>query len=123
MRSFLLMLSLPICVHSYAQDAPVNQLPPGKYETVTKNAAGRWSRGDIQLLDNSHYRLTNEGEAGEYRFSVTAQRVFFTSGPLKGAFAKTSMQQNQPAIVIPLQENQHLVNLSAGADIVGVLKN
>jgi hypothetical protein len=123
MRSFLLMLSIFLCAQAYAQDTPVNQLPAGKYETVAKNASGRWSRGDIHLLDNSRYRLSNEGEAGEYRFSVTAQRVFFTSGPLKGVFAKTSLQQNQPAIMIPYQENQHLGNLSTASDIVGILRN
>lgn len=100
----------------------VNNLPAGKYETIIKND-GKWDKGDIVLLDENHYKLTTASETGEYRFSATAQRVFFTSGPLKGIFAKTIMSTNSPAILIPLSENRQLGLKLATADIVGSFKN
>jgi|GEM_PF-1158701 len=100
----------------------VNTLPAGKYETSIKNN-GKWDKGDIVLIDEGHYKISSTNEAGEYRFSATAQRVFFTSGPLKGIFAKTTLSNNSPAILIPLTENQQLGLKLATADIVGYLKN
>jgi hypothetical protein len=85
---------------------PVNSLPPGKYETVSKTEQNKWERGDIILVNDSQYRISTSNEVGEYRFSVTAQRVFFTSGPLKSLYAKTSVFNNTPAIVLPVAENQ-----------------
>lgn len=95
----------------------VASLPAGKYETTIRNN-GKWDKGDIVLLDEAHYRMSQNGDTGEYRFSVTAQRVFFTSGPLKGVFAKTVLSNNIPAILIPLSENQQLGLKLAVADIV-----
>ncbi len=103
------------------QAQKVDHLPAGKYETVIKNK-GKWDKGDLVLLDEGHYKITSTNEAGEYRFSVTAQRIFFTSGPLKGIFAKTTQTNNAPAILIPLTENQQLGFKLATADIVGYLK-
>ncbi|MES2882557.1 MAG: hypothetical protein V4676_10440 [Bacteroidota bacterium] len=106
-----------------AQDAPVNSLPAGKYETVLKTSGTKWVKGDIELVDENHYRLSSANEMGEYRFSATAQRIFFTSGPIKGAFAKTVRNGNQVAILLPLAENQQLGQQLASADIIGSFKN
>jgi hypothetical protein len=121
MKLFLLSAIFSLAVFcSKAQS--VNTLPAGKYETVIKNN-GKWDKGDIVLLDEGHYKITSGNETGEYRFSVTAQRLFFTSGPLKGIFAKTTQNNNNPAILIPLTENQQLGLKLATADIVCYLKN
>lgn len=102
-----------------AQDVP--SLPKGRYESTIRNN-GKWEKGDIQLLDDSHYRLGNSGE-GEYRFSATSQRVFFTSGPLKGVFAKTTTADSTPTILIPLNENQQLGLKMASADVLAQFRN
>jgi hypothetical protein len=104
-----------------AQDKQVNTLPVGKYETVAKNNQSKWERGDIILIDENTYRITSSSETGEYKFSVTAQRVFFTSGPLKAVFAKTSLTNNSPAIVLPVSENQQ-AGIKLHSDIWGYLK-
>ncbi|HET7899488.1 MAG TPA: hypothetical protein VFL47_17495 [Flavisolibacter sp.] len=85
----------------------VSALATGKYEVKTK-AASKWDKGDVILLDDSHYRLSGNNEVGEYRFSVAAQRVFFTSGPLKSAFTKVTTKSNQPVIIFPAEQNQDL---------------
>ena len=121
MKLFLLStLFLLGAFSAKAQD--VKALPAGRYETVIKNN-GKWEKGDIILLDDTHYKITSSSEGGEYRFSATAQRVFFTSGPLKGTFAKSMLSNGTPAILIPLAENQQLGLKLATADIVGSLKN
>ena len=106
MKQFLLSLFF-ICAFSFvrAQEKTVTQLPPGKYETSIKNGSGKWERGDIILIDDSHYRISTSNDTGEYKFSSVAQRVFFTSGPLKNMFAKTSLNNNTPAIILPVAEN------------------
>ncbi|GAA4744332.1 hypothetical protein [Flavisolibacter ginsenosidimutans] len=86
----------------------VTTLPPGKYETRLKAAQNKWEKGDIILLDDSRYKLSSGGETGEYKLSVAAQRIFFTSGPLKSAFTKLSLVNNKPLIVLPLDENRSL---------------
>ncbi|HEX2607436.1 MAG TPA: hypothetical protein VHK91_08655, partial [Flavisolibacter sp.] len=102
MKSFLLIsLFIVSATCSRAQDAQVNTLPSGKYETIIKSSQNKWEKGDIVLLDNNKYRISSTTETGEYRFSSTAQRVFFTSGPLKGIFAKTQMNNSVPVIYIP----------------------
>ena len=121
MKLFLLStLFLFTVLSTKAQE--VKTLPAGRYETAIKNN-GKWEKGDIVLLDDSHYKITSASESGEYRFSATAQRVFFTSGPLKGVFAKTTLANGSPAILLPLSENQQLGLKLATADIVGALKN
>lgn len=107
MKSFLLFLVCTVCFQAcQAQSGQVNNLPPGKYETQVRNSQNKWERGDIILLDENRYRISSSNEIGEYRFSATAQRVFFTSGPLKNIYAKTSLTNNAPAIVLPVSENQ-----------------
>jgi hypothetical protein len=91
----------------------LNALPSGKYETVIKEKQDKWERGDIIIIDDSKYRISSSNEVGEYRFSVTAQRIFFTSGPLKNAFAKTSVDNNNPVIVFPTSENIHGLKISS----------
>ncbi|HEX6332772.1 MAG TPA: hypothetical protein VFZ78_01020 [Flavisolibacter sp.] len=102
-------------------DAQVNTLPAGKYETTLKNHQ-KWEKGDIVLLDDSRYKITTSGEIGEYRFSVSAQRVFFMSGPLKGVYAKTTQTSTGPVIVIPVAENEQIGLKQATADIAGYLR-
>lgn len=86
----------------------VADLPAGKYETKTKTAQNKWEKGDIILIDESHYKLSGGGEIGDYRFSVAAQRIFFTSGPLKSAFTKVTMANGKPVIILPQEENGSL---------------
>lgn len=86
----------------------VSALTPGKYETKLKSAQNRWEKGDVILLDDGSYKLSNSTEVGEYRFSVAAQRVFFTSGPLRSAFTKVMLNNNKPVIVFPTEQNQEL---------------
>ena len=83
----------------------VSDLPAGKYETKTKVAQNKWEKGDIILLDETHYKLSSSGDVGEYKFSVAAQRIFFTSGPLKTAFTKVARTNGKPVIILPLEEN------------------
>jgi len=103
--------------------SPVSALPPGKYETFIKQNQDKWTQGDIILLDASHYKVSSSNEVGEYKFSATAQRIFFVSGPLKTVFAKTTLNANQPAIVIPAAENEQQGLKLASADVWGYLKN
>ena len=104
MKVFLLsvLLLLACAVHAQSQ---VQSLPTGKYETIIKTNESKWEKGDIILLDGNKYKLSTSGETGDYRFSTAAQRIFFTSGPLKSLFAKTSLNNNSPAIVLPVAEN------------------
>lgn len=103
MKVFLLSFLL-LAVVTIAQ-SQVQTLPTGKYETVLKAKSSKWERGDIILLDANKYKLSSSDEVGDYRFSSAAQRIFFTSGPLKNLFAKTSMNNNSPVIVLPVEEN------------------
>ena len=107
MKVFLLSSILMLAIITDAQ-GQVQNLPTGKYETVKKNNAGKWERGDIILLDNNKYKLSTSDETGDYRFSSAAQRIFFTSGPLKSLFAKTSTNNNSPIIVLPVAENDQV---------------
>ena len=86
----------------------VTELPAGKYETKTKTAPNKWEKVDIIIIDDSHYKLSSSGEIGEYKFSVAAQRIFFTSGPLKSAFTKVSSANGKPVIILPIEENSSL---------------
>ena len=106
MKSFLLFLIAHLLyLWCPAQTGQVNTLPVGKYETILKAQPVKWERGDIILIDDTHYKVTTSNDIGEYKFSIIAQRVFFTSGPLKNIFAKTSLYNNSPAIVVPAAEN------------------
>ncbi|MBO9682489.1 MAG: hypothetical protein J7502_07475 [Flavisolibacter sp.] len=107
MKVFLLSIVLFFTCTASAQNG-VQTLPTGKYETVTKTTESKWEKGDIILLDGNKYKLSTTSEEGDYRFSHTAQRIFFTSGPLKGLFAKTSLNKNSPVIVLPVAENDQI---------------
>lgn len=91
-----------------SQAQAVAQLSPGRYETKSRAASNAWEKGDIILLDDTHYKLSTGAEAGEFRFSVAAQRIFFTSGPLKGAFTRVTLVANKPVIILPAEENGSL---------------
>ena len=106
-KVFLLSIILLVAFSSKAQQR-VESLPTGKYETVIKINEAKWDRGDIILLDDNKYKLSTTAETGEYRFSSAAQRLFFTSGPLKSLFAKTSVDKNAPVIVLPVPENDQI---------------
>lgn len=88
-----------------AQAQAVAELPPGRYETKTKAAQTKWEKGDLVLLDDSRYKLSGSGETGEYKFSAAAQRLFFTSGPLKSAFTKVTTANGKPVVILPAEEN------------------
>lgn len=107
MKVFLLPVILFFSFNAYAQNQ-VQALPTGKYETVLKTNESKWERGDIILLNGNKYKLSTSNESGEYRFSSAAQRLFFTSGPLKSLFAKTSLDNNSPVIVLPVAENDQI---------------
>jgi hypothetical protein len=117
MKAILLSLSLLISFSLVkAQDAQVQSLPAGKYETAFKNSESRWERGDIIILDENRYKVSSSDEVGDYKFSRVAQRIFFISGPLKSIFAKTSLNKNNPAIVLPVEENEPL-GLKLSSDV------
>ncbi len=122
MKSYLLctLLWFTMAVAHGQGGSVVSELPPGRYTALLKTGSAKWDRGDILLLNNSQYRISSEEEAGEYRISITAQRIFFTSGPLRGAFARLVLHHAKPAIELPLAENSH--QRLASADVIAVLR-
>ena len=109
MKAFLLSFSLLISFLSVkAQNTEVQSLPAGRYETVVKSNQSKWERGDIILIDGNKYKISTSEEVVDYKFISAAQRIFFTSGPLKSLFAKTSLNNNAPAIVLPVAENEQI---------------
>lgn len=116
MKLFLLFTLLIATSFSNAQNGGVDQLPAGVYE-VQKAKTGNPFAGDIILLNDSQYKIRNSDETGDYKFSVTAQRVLFISGSLKGIYAKTVLNGGLPAIVLPQKENEALGYKLAGADV------
>ena len=106
MKLFLLLLFFAASTTLQAQSGTVTQLPMGTYQV--QNGARTGFKGDIILVDNSHYKLSTENTVGEYKFSATAQRVLFLSGTLKGAFARTVANGADLAIVLPLKENENV---------------
>lgn len=122
MRTLLLcMLAICASLWCQAQSSQVSALPAGRYETVLKDNQNKWDRGDITLIDAAHYKISTSQEIGEYRFSVTAQRVFFTSGPLRSLYARTSLSNDAPAIVLPVNENQQM-GTKLSAEVWGYYK-
>lgn len=121
MKHFLLGVLSMFYLNVHAQDKQASELPAGKYETVLKSNQDKWEKGDIIILDEHQYKISTSNEIGEYRFSVTAQRVFFTSGPLKTVFAKTTLNNNNPAIVLPVSENLQ-AGIKLHSEIWGYLK-
>lgn len=107
MKSFYLLLFF-VASALFAGAQNVTTLPPGKYTTKIKATQNRWGKGDVILLDDSRYKLSSDSEVGNYRFSAAAQRIFFTSGPLRGAYTKVSLNNNKPVIIFPIEQNQEL---------------
>lgn len=120
MKSVLLLICL--LTTGFFASAQVQSLPEGRYESVVKAKGAKWEKGDIVIIDDNHYKISTSDETGEYRFSATAQRIFFTSGPLKSVFAKTALNGKIPAIVIPATENEQLGLHIATADVWGTHK-
>jgi hypothetical protein len=118
----VLLLSFFTVTGLLAQDNNNNGLPIGRYETVLKQSQSKWSKGDIILIDASRYKITSDEEVGEYKFSATAQRVFFVSGPLKTAFAKTVLNTDKPAIILPVAENEQQGLKLATVDVIAYFK-
>jgi hypothetical protein len=120
MKLTLLSFFFVIAVSVNAQS---NNLPAGRYETILKQSQSKWSQGDIILVDANHYKITSSEEPGEYKFSSTAQRIIFISGPLKTVYAKTAMNGEKPTIILPFAENeQQGVKLVTG-DVIAYFKN
>ncbi|MCU7551706.1 hypothetical protein OCK74_21475 [Chitinophagaceae bacterium LB-8] len=124
MKTFLLSIITTLLFYTagHAQNGKVNSLPPGRYETVLKQAPKKWTQGDIIILDDQRYKVSTSNDIGEYRFSATAQRIFFLSGPLKTVYAKTLTTGNQPSIILPLSENSRQGVDMVGTDVLAVLK-
>ena len=116
-----LLLSILALTVVFAQKNTSN-LPIGKYETILKQTQSKWNQGDIILVDDNHYKITTSDEVGEYKFSATAQRIFFVSGPLKTAFAKTILDTGKPTIVLPVAENEQQGLKLATADVFAYFK-
>lgn len=113
MKSILLSVGIFFSLLCAAQNKEVSKLLPGKYETFNREKQSKWDRGDIMLIDENTYKISTNKEVGEYKFSVTAQRIFFISGPLKNVYAKTFLNNNAPVIILPVSENeQHGLKLS-----------
>ena len=117
MKFSLLFLFFIASVAARAQSGKVEQLPAGIYEISKLAAQEKLASGQIILLDDSHYKLRNEPGVSDYKFSATAQRILFLSGPLKGAYAKTVVNGGAPAIVLPRKENEELGLKLANADV------
>ena len=107
MKYSLLSLLLALSV-LFTNGQGVSDLPAGKYEAKLKSAPNKWDKGDIIIIDDNHYRISSSDEVGEYKFSVAAQRIFFTSGPLKSAFTKVAIANGKPVIILPQEENGSL---------------
>ena len=107
---FLFTSVLFFCFISFSSaQKKVSHLPIGTYQTYFYGynySLNKWLRGDIILLSEGTYKMSNEKEAGNYKFDKENQRVYFLSGPLKNVFAKTAISSNQPAIVLPKKENK-----------------
>lgn len=105
MKYALLIFFLTIAFCADAQQVPLTELPQGTYEARIKSTQQKWSVGDISIVNSGRYEVSN-GEAGEYRFSVAAQRVFFTSGTLRGMHANTASVNNVAVIIFPAAGHQ-----------------
>ncbi|MFL5773448.1 MAG: hypothetical protein ACJ75F_09835 [Flavisolibacter sp.] len=110
MKAYLFFLTFLATTLCSAQNNNVSTLPAGKYETIIKDNQLKWERGDIIILDQAKYKLSTSNDVGDYKFSITAQRIFFTSGPLKSMYARTSLSNDTPAILLPLSENEQIGN-------------
>lgn len=122
MKLVLLFTLIFLSSAAFSQNSAVQALPSGRYEAIIRNSQDKWNGGDIILLDNRRYKISSENEIGEYKFSATAQRIFFVSGPLKTVFAKTVLNAEKPSIIIPAAENEQLGLKVVSADVVAYFK-
>ncbi len=120
MKAYLLAFLLVLAGVAHAQKTEVAELPTGTYQIQNSKASGL--KGDLVLVDDSHYKLSNDDAVGEYKFSTAAQRVLFVSGSLKGAFARTIMSGGQPAILLPQKENATTVLKQIQSDLQAFYK-
>lgn len=102
MYTLLSVFAVLLALQPQAQQ--VQDLPAGRYITLVMPGNLPWTQGPIVLEPSGDYKFS--GDSGEYKFSTAAQRVFFTSGPLKGVFALTRMEQGFPTIIFPANEHQ-----------------
>lgn len=105
-RETSLLLFVLLLSATALQAQQVNTLPAGQYNARIKSSQAKWNYGDLQLKSDGSYTITSSREAGEYKFSVAAQRVFFLSGPLKGMYATTTLYNQKPVIVFPANDSQ-----------------
>ena len=120
MKLVLLLLFFAVSSSVNAQN---NNLPAGRYETILKQSQSKWSQGDIILVDANHYKISSSEEVGEYKYSATAQRIIFISGPLKMVYAKTTVSANKPNIILPLAENEQQGVKLVTADVIAYFKH
>jgi hypothetical protein len=104
MKLSLLLVFFVMAVTVQAQSVAVTRLPVGTYQV--QDASSATFKGNIVLIDDSHYRLSTETTIGDYKFSATAQRILFLSGTLKGAFARAASTGSETVIALPLKENE-----------------
>lgn len=102
-----------------AQTERITSLPAGLYEV--QNSTDTKLSGNIVLLDDGTYRVGSETTTGTFKFSATAQRVLFVTGPLKGIFARTIINSGIPSIILPLKENEEL-GFKLAQDILALYK-
>ena len=120
MKCYLLTVLTCFCVMSSFAQTEVSNLPVGAYETWQLNnntKSAKWSGGNLVLLDDKRYRFGDN--SGEYKFSPTAQRIFFVTGELKGAFAQIHTTGPELVILFPQKENERLGNKLFSSDIGG----
>lgn len=119
MRLSLLAIFMVAAVTVSAQTERITSLPPGLYEV--QHSTDTKLTGNIVLLDDGSYRVGSETTTGTYKFSATAQRVLFVTGPLKGIFARTVINSGAPSIILPLKENEEL-GFKLAQDILALYK-
>src|SRR5689334_8921812 len=66
----VLLFSLFTLLVASVKAQNVTSLPAGKYETKMKTNQNKWEKGDLIIIDDSHYKLSSSNETGDYRFSV-----------------------------------------------------
>ena|SRR5688500_4532117 len=119
MRLSLLAMFMVATVTVSAQTERITSLPAGLYEV--QNSTDTKLSGNIVLMDDGTYRVGSESTTGTFKFSATAQRVLFVTGPLKGIFARTVINAGAPSIILPLKENEEL-GFKLAQDILALYK-
>lgn len=113
------MIRYALIAALFAAASPVRaqDLPTGVYEPYFTGWDGSltyWLAGDIVIEDGNRYTFQNESG----RYEVTpAERIIFDGGALDGAYAEIRQSSGEPAIVIPVEENEELGKEFAVSDI------